>query len=232
MSDPVLAVTTSGPQPDLKLEASVYPVRDFEVTGDGSHIQWERCPWHPLVRVGNGAATYATRVKFLYSPLGIYFLFHCEDRKLSVTPRQDFEDIFNEDVIELFLWPDQSQRLYFEYELSPLGVELPILVANNGATFMGWQPWKYAERPIRKATSVTDGEKECGAAVSAWSAELFIPFALLHGLGNSHPTRGSVWRANMYRIDHDEQPSSQWAWCPDTQGNFHDYTKFGTLKFL
>lgn len=224
MSDAVLAVAA--------VEAPIHQVRDFEVSGDGVNSAWERCPWHTLARVGSGESNYQTQVKFLYSTTGIYFLFQCEDDRLSCTPRKDYDNIFLEDVVELFLWTDTSQRLYFEYEVSPLGVELPLLVANNDDVFMGWLPWKYAERKVRKATHIIGGDKACGAACRGWMAEIYIPFALLRGMGNCPPERGTVWRANMYRIDYDDPKSSQWAWCPETGGNFHQFRKFGTLKFV
>ena len=210
---------------------NVLHVNDFSVSGDGAHDAWERAAWQPLRRVGHGESLYRTEAKMLYSSTGLYVLYRSEDRKLSCTLRQDFDNIFLEDVLELFLWPDTTQRTYFEYELSPLGVELPILVVNNGDVFMGWQPWKYADNRVQKATRICGGEKACGAAVSGWTAEFYIPFVLLRGMGNCPPAKGSTWRANLYRIDYDATVPSHWAWCPDTDADFHDYKRFGTLKF-
>ena len=36
-------------------------------------------------------------------------------------------DLWNEDVFEVFLWTDERYPVYFEYEISPLNHELPIL---------------------------------------------------------------------------------------------------------
>ena len=145
---------------------------------------------------------------------------------------RDGDDLYREDVVEIFLWPDESQPLYFEYEISPLGVELPILVANHEGQFHGWLPWHYTgPRAVRRATSVRGGPKAAGASVEGWTAEFFVPFALFMGMGNIPPTRGSRWRANLYRIDHDQAPFSQWAWCPDTGPTFHRYSAFGTFLF-
>ena len=71
---------------------------------------------------------YETRVKVLYSPTGLYVLMDATDRRLTATMKEDFLDLWNEDVFEFFLWPDEKQPVYFEYEISPLGFELPILV--------------------------------------------------------------------------------------------------------
>lgn len=205
-------------------------VDDFELTGTGSAATWQQLPWLTMTRVA-GASDYATRIKLAWSATGIYCLADCEDRKLTCQDRQDFDNIFLDDVVEAFFWPSESWPLYFEYEISPLGKELPILVANNQGQFMGWRPWHYEGlRKTRTATHVRGGEAKPGVAVAGWSAEFFIPFALLKGLAEV-PKMGDTWRANIYRIDYDESPTSQWAWCPDPGGDFHCFRKFGTIEF-
>ena len=132
----------------------------------------------------------------------------------------------------MFLWPDQDENFYFEYEISPLGVELPILVGNHEGSFMGWLPWHYeGGRKTRKATSARGGEKASMAAVDGWTVEFFIPFGLLRGLGNIPPQPGMTWRANIYRIDYDAEEPSQWAWDNAIGTNFHDFHRFGTIVF-
>lgn len=207
-------------------------VKDFEVTGTGLAPAWERAAWHPLTRVGAGVCRYATRTKVLWSGYGMYFLVDCEDQRLTCTMTQDFDEIYHEDVVEVFLWPDERQDLYFEYEISPLGVELPILIPNHQGRFMGWRPWRYeGDRLVRRATSVRGGPKAARAAIKGWTAEFFIPFTLFTGLGNVPPRPGMTWRGNIYRIDYDTGAAIHWAWCPDTDANFHDFRRFGTLEF-
>lgn len=215
------------------MEMSVQHVEDFEVTGKGSAPVWEQAAWHPLTPVGPGPGSYATRTKVLWSRSGVYFLVDCEDMLLTCTMTRDFEDIYNEDVVEVFLWPDERQELYFEYEISPLGVELPILIPNHQGRFMGWRPWHYeGQRLIRRATTVRGGHKAPLARVEGWTAEFFFPFELFTGLGNMPPQSGTRWRGNIYRIDYDAPQPVHWAWCPDTGADFHDFRQFGTLRFL
>ena len=207
-------------------------VDDFELTGDGSAAPWSIAAWQPMVRVGEGESTRATQAKVLWSKKGLYFLVECEDGKLTCSMTNDGDDLFREDVVEVFLWPDEAQPVYFEYEISPLNVELPILISNHEGDFYGWLPWHYTgERRTRHATSVRGGSKESGAAVTGWSAEFFIPFELLTGLGNTPPKPGSRWRTNIYRIDYDAEPPSHWAWNPETGAKFHNFRQFGTLEF-
>lgn len=204
---------------------------DFEITGEGASNHWAAADWLILPQWKPTDISLSTRVKALYSATGIYFLFDCEDRRLTATISEDFLDLWNEDVVEVFLWTDESFPVYFEYELSPLNYELPILVPNNKGKYWGWRPWHYeGNRLTRHATSVHGGEKKSGAVIAGWMAEFFIPYELLKPLGNVPPKPGAVWRANFYRCDHDRGEVAAWAWQA-TEVNFHEYEKFGKLIF-
>lgn len=207
---------------------------DFKVSGDGSANVWATTGWVTLTVQESSGHPLSTRAKILYSDLGIYFLFECEDRKLTATKEKDFDTLFKEDVVEVFLWPDQSVPIYFEYELSPLNYELPILVPNLNGKIQGWSPWPYhGDRKTQHATSVQGGEKKSHATIKSWMAEFFIPFKLLSPLVGKAPKPGDQWRANLYRIDYDDGYTT-WTWQKTTHGadgNFHEFNKFGTLEF-
>lgn len=220
-----LAACTSFP------ELHVKAVEDFEVTGTGEAPAWAKTDWTPLRTRQPEGLPYETRFKMLYSATGLYVLMDGTDRILTTTGRKDFSNLWEEDVFEIFFWTDESAPLYFEYEISPLGFELPILVSNNGGTFMGWLPWYYLnERRIRKATSARGGPRKEGAGVQGWTAEIYIPYALFKGINGAPPRPGSSWRANFYRMDYDEGRKTQWEWAP-VGATFHEYRKFGILRF-
>jgi cellulose/xylan binding protein with CBM9 domain len=219
--------TQTGERPHL----SVKPAQDFEVTGKGEDASWGKTEWTALGRRQADGHPYDTRFKMLYSPTGLYFLMDGTDRKLTASLDDDFLDLWNEDVFEVFLWTDERYPMYFEYEISPLNHELPIMVPNFGGQFLGWRPWHYErERLTRKATSITGGAKTSNAAIQGWRAEFFIPYALLKPLQNVPPAPGTRWRANFYRMDHDEGKRTQWEWSPVGE-TFHEFEKFGTLEF-
>lgn len=221
----------SAPAPAAVPTLHVSPTDDFEVTGSGDAPAWKKAEWTALRKRQADGHPYDTRFKILYSRTGIYVLMDGTDRRLTTTGRPDFSNLWEEDVYEAFFWTDESAPLYFEYEISPLGFELPILVSNNNGTFMGWLPWYYLnDRKIRKATSARGGPREKGAAVEGWTAEFFIPYALWKGINNSPPRTGSRWRANFYRMDHDDGKLTQWDWAP-VGPSFHEYRNFGILIF-
>jgi hypothetical protein len=215
-------------------ESRVLKVRrtdDFTVTGDGSAAAWQPIAWETMSRRGSDGHDYATRFKVLYSDKGLYVLMQGDDRRLTSTMKEDYADLWKEDVFEFFIWPDESQPIYFEYEISPLGYELPILVPQLGRKFIGWRPWHYeGARKIVKATSAQGGNRESGAAVSGWTAEVFLPYELLRPLENVPPKSGTHWRANFYRMDYDEGRTSSWDWSR-VGPSFHEYQKYGTLVF-
>lgn len=200
-------------------------VDDFNVTGTGSASEWKTIEWLSLTK-RKGNVDFETKFKIAYSSKGIYCLFFCEDEKITSTIKEDFADIYNEDVVEVFFWPDESSPLYFEYELSPFNFELPILIPNYDGKIFGWRPWHYeGERKTRHAAIIVEEDKK----VKSWTAEFFIPFTLLNPLQNVPPVKGTRWRANFYRIDYDNG-STYWTWRP-VRTNFHDYKKFGVIEF-
>ena len=224
---PVQAQTQTAERPSL----TVPKTADFEVTGTGSDGSWARAEWTPLRRRQADGHPYETRFKVLYSDTGLYFLMEGTDKTLTSTMQEDYMELWREDVFEVFLWPDERHPVYFEYEISPLNRELPILIPNFGGQFLGWRPWQYeGGRRTRKATSVTGGPKEPKAAIEAWRAEFFIPYALLRPLQNVPPKEGTRWRANFYRVDYDGGRMTQWEWAPVGK-TFHEYEKYGSLVF-
>jgi len=219
-------------QRDTRPQLSVHPVADFEVTGTGDHAAWRQADWVPLHRREPDGHAYDTRFKAVYSATGMYFLIDGTDRTLTATMDEDFKDLWNEDVFEVFLWTDERYPTYFEYEISPLDHELPILIPNFGGQFLGWRPWHYdGNRMTRKATAVIGGPKQPRAAIQGWRAEFFIPYTLLRPLQNVPPKPGTRWRANVYRMDYDEGHRSRWEWAPVDEG-FHEYQRFGELMFV
>ena len=214
-------------QSEERPRLSVTPTEDFEVTGTGAHAAWRQPQWTPLRRRQPEGHSYESRFKVLYSSRGVYFLMEGTDRKLTATMTEDFMDLWKEDVFEVFLWPDERYPVYFEYEISPLERELPILVPNFDGHFLGWRPWRYErDRLTRKATSATGGPKEPHASIQGWRAEFFIPYTLLAPLANVPPRPGTTWRANFYRVDYDDGKSTQWEWA-QVGKSFHEYEKFG-----
>lgn len=204
---------------------------DFQISGRGDADAWKAAEWVALNRRPNGKHDYTARFRMLYSDTGVYVLFDGSDRVLTATMQEDFLDLWNEDVFECFFWTNEKHPVYFEYEISPLGYELPILVPKLDGRFLGWRPWHYeGDRRIQKQVSATGGSNTSMAKVSGWRAEVFIPYELLKPLSNVPPESGTEWRANFYRVDYDNSQVTGWDWAR-VGPSFHDIRNFGTLVF-
>lgn len=211
---------------------AVTKINDFTITGKGDNENWEKAAWLPLIQRGPSEdMNICTQVKILYSKTGVYCLFYCQDNQLTATMNADFMDLWKEDVVEIFLWPDENYPVYFEYEMSPLNYELAILVSNIDGDIVRWQPFHYeCDRKTSHATHITKDEKQPDSLVKSWTAECFIPFKLLKPLNNVPPKSGDYWRANFYRVDYDAGVISNWLWQL-TEKNFHDIKSFGYILF-
>jgi predicted TIM-barrel fold metal-dependent hydrolase len=208
----------------------VAKTEDFEFNGQGDAKQWDQAKWESLAVTGGRKHEYNAKFKALYSDKGIYVLLAGSDKKLSAKMTKDDLDLWTEDVFELFLWPDEKETVYFEYEISPLGYELPLLLNNIDGKFLGWRPWHYeGGRLVRKASGVQGGERKSNAEISGWTAEVFVPYELMKPLRNVPPQPGTSWRANFYRMDYDNGTTG-WNWAPINR-SFHEFRKFGTLVF-
>lgn len=224
---------TSQPALDTLPSVTITKTEDFEITGEGTAENWEEAKWIYLShRNDTGSNEQQTKAKILYSDTGLYVLFHNEDRLITTPFEADFEELWKGDVVEVFLWPHKSEPDYFEYEITPLDYELPLIVSNIDGELLSWIPFDntYREgRKVRHKTTVRNGEKRNGASIDSWTAEFFIPYKLLYPLDNIYPAAGTTWRANFYRVDYDDEVTF-WSWSP-FEGNFHDYQNFGTLIF-
>ncbi|HEX3147244.1 MAG TPA: carbohydrate-binding family 9-like protein [Gemmataceae bacterium] len=223
--------TDDSPKKPALPEMHVKKTDDFEVTGDGSAAAWKNAEWVPLNQRNEKGLPYDTKVKALYSRKGLYVLMEATDKKITATFDKDNQHLWTEDVFEVFVWPDERESIYFEYEISPLNKELPIIVPNLGDKFRGWLPWyEGGAGKTRKATSAIGGEMKSGAKVDGWRAEVFIPYELMVPLRNMPPKAGTKWRANFYRMDYDDKNVTSWDWAR-VGPSFHEYQKFGTLVF-
>ena len=225
---PEFSISQNSPKQSEKSEVlKIKHTKDFVITGNGSAANWGKVEWITLPhRTGNNV-TYQTQMKILYSDSGIYCLYSCQDKQITATLKKDFSDLYDEDVVEAFFWPDEKVPMYFEYELSPIGYELPLLVPNIQGNFFGWLPWHY--EGARKTKHAAHINRE-GGEVTGWTAEFFIPYVLLTPMANVPPKKGTQWRANFYRIDYDNG-SATWQWQIVRNEKFHDYEKFGTIEF-
>lgn len=206
---------------------SVIKTVDFTPDGAGGAKAWTKAKWNILPQLDEGVKGYDTRFKIMYSAKGVYVLFNGIDEKLSSRYTEDFSDMYNADVFEVFFHPEPATPLYFEYEINAFDKELVLLIPNLDGKIMGWRPWHYEkDRLVKHAVSI---QNENGK-MRSWSAECFFPFSLLAPLQKVPPVSGSVWNANFCRLDYDPGKMIKWSWSP-VKASFHEFQRFRAIRF-
>lgn len=196
-------------------------------TGMLPESEWTLMHWQKLDCLDSLDDPYPTRFRMMHSSKGIHVLMDGVDGKVSSIFRKDGEELYLGDVFEVFLHPEPSTPLYFEYEVNAHDRELVLLVPNLGGRLQGWLPWRYeGARKVVKKVRVNEGPD----GMRGWSAELFIPFALLSPLQNTPPSKGTVWHANFCRLDYDFGKMMKWSWSPVKQ-SFHEFRAFRPVRF-
>ena len=205
---------------------------DFEVSGTGENPAWRQVDWTPLARRQPEAHAYDTRFKMLYSPTGLYFLMDATDRKLTATMTEDFLDLWNEDVFEVFLWTDERypgllrvRDLPVQPRASdpdpqlrrPVSGLAPVALRTRSHHAQGHEHHRRAQG-VRRARSRAGARSSSSRTLSSGRCR------------TCPPKPGTRWRANFYRMDYDDGKRTQWDWAPVGE-SFHEFEKFGDLEF-
>ncbi len=123
-------------------------------------------------------------------------------------------------MVEVFLRPEISDA-YFEFEVSPLGQWLDILVRHpRKDVHFGW----------RSGLKV---QCEIDSQLRLWTARLTIPAKpMMDALQlRSEPQSGDIWKANLFRVSGAQPCREYLAWQPTftPQPDFHVPEAFGNL---
>ena len=144
--------------------------------------------------------------------------FDARDAGVVATLTERDGPLWTEDVVEVFLSPEDPPRLYYEFEVNPLGalfdarVESPDLSRATMRVEPTWTCPGFSAR-VRRSRQ-------------AWSALLRIPLAPM-----APGQIPSSWRANFYRVDRGK-PEEYSAWSPTFADppDFHVPERFGSLS--
>lgn len=176
----------------------------------------------PLVRASDGSCprlSTAVRVGWRENALLVRFDGRDDGRVATKTRRDDA--LWEEDVFEVFVTPQDPPHTYYEYEVNPLGtlfdavIVSPRLSRPTICVDLLWDCPGYRARVRRTERS--------------WSAVLTIPLAPL--IEGAMPL---TWRANFFRVDRGAGRAADEysAWSPLYRDpvDFHDARRFGTLR--
>jgi hypothetical protein len=204
------------------------------IDGRLQETAWQTASAATLVRAESGAPSgQPTVVRLLWDAHYLYVSFRSEDRDIRATMTRRDDPVWQEEVVEIFLSPNQDIHEYFEFNVSPKNVVFDARIHNPS----GYQPkddsgkvWNCRE--LKTAVHLEGTLDKHDDTDSYWSVEMAIPFSELSTAPNIPPVPGDVWRMNLYRIDLWPVEEYQ-AWSPPLANppNFHLPSSFGTLRF-
>jgi len=165
--------------------------------------------------------------KLLYNTTSLLAFFDVEEVSPVATLSTHDAELYNENVVELFISPLGINSLYYEIEVNPLNATFDALIINNigkgkrrGPSFQGFTGWN--PKSLKTRSVVTPGK---------WQVFLSIDFTDLFLAKRIPPKKGDTWKANIFRIDYDGKERQYCAWSPTGVLDFHNSNRFGTLIF-
>jgi len=154
--------------------------------------------------------------KATYNNEGLLFNFYCEDDDIFSTMTKFNDNLFNEDVVEIFISPDRNLKKYIEIEISPLENILQLNITND---LKGNFKTDFILKDEIKRKVIKNAD--------SWTAEFFVPFSLLGIVGK----KGDNWLFNAYRIDRNGSKFNFYALNPTFKPEFHHPENFIDLIF-
>ena len=220
---------------------------DGEITIDGAltDAAWASANVIELLTTDTGEKPrQPTEVRLLWNSEHLYVGFLCYDQDIWGTIHERDGDIYNEEVVEVFLDPDGDLRTYIELEVSPLNTLFDAFVVNGKShgqemhVLRDWDSETLQHAVSVDGTAKTSPPADRGASPSlpdtSWSCEIAVPFKDLLTAPNIPPKAGDAWRMNLYRIDRGqtEAEDEYTAWSPTQKIDYHRPQHFGTLRFI
>ena len=188
-----------------------------------------------------------TTVRALWSGDFLHVAFDCVDDAVFTTGalRHD-DDIYKEDVVEIFIDGGGDGRQFIEVQVAPDGTNLDLMYVFSSAITNA--PDGRVEENILRRERWGFREWEMAGLVTAarktprgWSAEIALPAAqITRRLGETKFKAGMNLRAQFVRYDHDpvaegaaERRIIQQTWTPVVHGNPHNSPSlFGILHLV
>jgi uncharacterized protein (DUF362 family) len=211
--------SSTGPHPEA--HAAALGADTITVDGLGDDAAWARATPVAWDTDYAGKATgISTRVRFVWSPAGLYALFELSGAGLHTDTSQptdvERKKLYEEDCVELFFTPDPAHpKHYYEVELGPFGHFFDVDVdRERGKQNASW------------SSGLTHATRRAPGARTATVEALFKAPEILAGLAP-----GARLPTGLYRLEGTGDRRSYLAWSPPRteKPNFHVPEAFGTL---
>ena len=222
---PIVAVRPSGPLVVQVPYTDHAPVIDGEFEDEAVWSDAAKLGYFKHTMLGKRAGS-ATDVRLLWDDEHLFVAMRAEDSYLVSRYRNHDDELWHEDVFEIFLDPKADLKNYYELQVNPAGVVFDSFLPEYRKNQNDW---------TRNAVVATQMQGDLGDDEEddkAWIAELAIPFSAMQAEEMVPPKAGDTWRANFFRIDKMKNKKDFGAWSPPLRGDFHALDRFGMMTFV
>lgn len=198
------------------------------IDGSLDDAAWEAAEWTRVFprSLRNEPGRQKTRARLVWDDTHLYVAFEVEDDEILTPYTADDQNLYESEVVEIFLDADANGRTYDEIELSPAD---KLFDARFTARRRGMdRAWNAGVVHAVKLDGTLNDPKDTDRG---WTAELAIPYAKLSAVPHTPPRPGDRWTINLFRLDHGQSGVQGLAWSPVMVGDFHNLPKYGTLVF-
>ncbi|MFC1526837.1 carbohydrate-binding family 9-like protein [Candidatus Latescibacterota bacterium] len=178
---------------------------EMHIDGHLDEFSWELAPQiSQFERILNhyDGVQHPTRARMLWDDGHFYFAFSCQDPDIWAIFDQEDDQMWSEEVVEVFIDPDGDARNYLELEVNPLNawVDLRIREVRPGGLASS-KDWDI--QGLKTAVQVYGTVNDTSDVDLGWTCEIAIPWAAMADSidGGGRPEAGDTWRLNLYRIE-------------------------------
>jgi hypothetical protein len=211
------------------------------ITIDGKldETEWQKAEEAPLRDAATGLAVpFKTTVRLLWDDKYLYVAFYGEDNDVWATYTKDDENLWEEEVFEMFIDPEKKGHTYYEININPANAIVDLFILNGGekrkGKYVNTKNWNFTG--LKHGVFIEgEGYKE-GNSDKYWTAELAIPFEDFWTANYTPPRIGDMWRMNFFRIERGKSNVKDDDWqaafsFPKGLG-FHIPWRFGKIYFV
>ncbi|MFA6111801.1 MAG: carbohydrate-binding family 9-like protein [Candidatus Latescibacterota bacterium] len=222
---------------------------DNPIVVDGAldDAAWEKVPWtdtYILYGTLTGVPVTPTRAKIAWDAENLYLGVEATDQDIWSSYTAHDSNLWEEDVVEMFIDPEGDAQGYLEFEISPRNVVLDLwvekpLFSQGGPSHFEWNALglRTAVRLDGTLGGKTRTAPERQDTDTGWSMELALPWAdvaIVSGVMSLPPRQGDTWRINVMRYDYRRTSREELSqWSPSAaSGAWHEPKEYGYVTFV
>lgn len=195
------AFTSDGLVGHYTVERASTPIAIDGVLGEFAWAQAVQINHFDRILAPYNQVLHPTRARMLWDDAHFYFAFACEDEDVWAIYQREDDELWEEEVVEVFIDPDGDGRDYLELEVNPLNTVVDLAIQQLTPTWAVDIDWDIAG--LRTAVRVEGTVNDSLSLDKGWTAEIAIPWDAMVGRigGGGRPDPGDTWRLNLYRIE-------------------------------